>query len=92
MLLDVAPRRIITARNRDGNTVLHLAAWYSNLEMISLLMNTGHFTGMERNSEGKTPVYQWSRSRYDHARAMQVFRLHSEEQVIEALKIKYRFF
>ena len=88
MLLDVAPRGIITARNIDRDTVLHLAASYSKLEMISLLMNTGHFTGMERNYRGMTPVYQWNRSRYDHAHTMQVFRLHSEEQVIEALKIK----
>ena len=72
--------------------MLHLAARHANLEMISLLMNTGHFTGMERKREGKTPVYQWKGSRYDHAHAMQLFRLHSEEQVIEALKIKYSFF
>ena len=63
MLLDVAPRKIITARNNNGNTVLHLAVLYSKLEMISLLMNTGHFTGMERNNRGITPAYQLSRFR-----------------------------
>ena len=60
--------------------MLHLAARDSSLEMISLLMNTGHFTGMERNDEGQTPVYQRDRFRYDHAHAMEVFRLHSEDK------------
>ena len=72
--------------------MLHLAARHANLEMISLLMNTGHFTGMERNSEGKTPVNQWDGSRYDHAHAMKLFRLHSEEQSNRSPKIKYSFF
>ena len=56
MLLEFASPEIICARNVRDETALHLAARTSYVSRIELLMRTGHFTAMERNNHGRTPI------------------------------------
>ena len=48
-------------RDNDGYCALHLcqmgeSSVMNYIEKLELLMNTGNFTGMERNSMGITPI------------------------------------
>lgn len=94
LLLNVASRKIITARNNKGNTVLHLAADYMKRDIIDLLMNTGYFTGTERNHDGITPVFYFNshNSPVPNSELMRIFRFQTEQQVIDALTIKKSIF
>ena len=85
MLLDVAPRGIITARNID-RTLCSPSRFVFKIRNDFFIDEYRPFHGHGKKLSRMTPVYQWNRSRYDHAHTMQVFRLHSENQVIEALK------
>lgn len=88
LLLDVAGPETISASNISGDTALHLAARCTRPEIINLLMLTGHFTAMERNRLGRTPVFIYKHCRYSvQARElMQVFGIKSESLLFEALK------
>lgn len=55
-ILETAPDWIIKARNRKGDTALHLACKYASFDKILALIETNLFTGTERNVEGSTPV------------------------------------
>lgn len=88
MLLSVAPRRIISALNANGDTALHIAADCSTAHKIELLMRTGYFTGIERNWSDRTPVYiHWRLNRIfisNHG-IMARFNLRSEQQFSDAV-------
>lgn len=56
LLITCAPADIIKARNVNGNTALHVAANIGKIKVISTLLSTNLFTGLERNCEGMTPI------------------------------------
>ena len=89
LLLDLAPPKIISSRNSNGDTALHFAARFPKPEYVNLLMRTGYFTGMERNHNGKTPVYlfKMNHSYVSEHELMTMFNLHSAGQLSEALHI-----
>ena len=92
MLLNFAPPEIVSARNLHGNSALHLAAEISNISKISILLNAGHFTGMERNNAGLTPVSIFHRLNplFTLNSVMQIFSIDNTEQLYEALRYKRR--
>ena len=92
MLLHFAPSEIISARNDEGDTALHLGQSYKSCyEKHTLLMRTGLFTGMERNNKGQTPIGADHRthdlkSSSTRIKLMGIFNLQSEEEFNEALR------
>lgn len=90
MLLEFASPEIICARNHRDETALHLAARTSYVSRIELLMRTGHFTAMERNNHGRTPVSLFNPYNVftPWIEIMEVFHLKSEEQVYEAYEVR----
>ena len=88
-LLDLAPPKIITSRNSNGDTALHIAARFPKPEYVNRLMRTGHFSGMERNHNGKTAVYlfKMNHNYVSDLELMKTFNLNSAEQLSEALHI-----
>ena len=62
-------------------------------DIINLLMNTGYFTGTE-NHDGITPVFYFNshNSPVSNSELMRIFRLQTEQQVIDALTIKKIYF
>ena len=48
--------RDVAAKNEDGHSALHLAAFYGNLEVIELLIQFGANIN-EANSSGYTPLH-----------------------------------
>ena len=93
VLLEYAPPEVITARDNDGYCALHLcqmgeSSVMNYIEKLELLMNTGNFTGMERNSMGVTPIrIVWATRSMSKEKLMEIFKLDTDEELEEALRI-----
>ncbi|MGC9105409.1 MAG: ankyrin repeat domain-containing protein [Thermoprotei archaeon] len=46
----------VNIRDKDGNTPLHLAAWYGYLDIVKFLVEHGADVNA-RNAEGNTPLH-----------------------------------
>ena len=92
LLLKLAKAETITATTGFLESALHLAANLNNWSTsIRLLLNTGLFTAMERNSFGETPVMIFKESKPKHSspsELMRIFNLQSKEKLTEALTIR----
>ena len=97
-LLELAPPKIITAKNIVGKTALHMGQDLSNyFEKVELLMKTGLFTGTERHDTGQTPIALFiqnleCKTPPTRSRMMESFQLKSEEELksklMEIFKLK----
>ena len=91
-LLKMAPIEIITARNIDGDTALHLGHGYHTCYKIhALLMGTNFFTGWKRNNACQTPIGVYGEKKFltdpnIRSKLMGIFKINTEEEYKDALR------